>query len=631
MTIRRPSLAAGLLVAMGLSGLAQQAPPGQVPAPQAPAQGQQGQGQTGRGQRQGQNPARDRAQLPQGTGSISGRVLTADTGRPVKRARVMVLSGGRGGRGATTDDQGRYIVTDLGAGSYTVTGSKNGFVDAVYGQRRPQQPGTPVTLADAQAAANIDLRLTRGGVVTGTVQDEDGEALPRAIVTVQRYQYAGGERQLRPVGGDQTDDRGQYRVFGLPPGDYYVSATTTGLGQLLGRGMQQLAAGIGTLGGRAGAGRGGAGGLGAGVLGPLSGSDEPEPTGYAPTYFPGVVAAAEAGKVSVGPGQEVAGVDFQIRLVALATVSGIVGGADDVVPVMLMAEDAGGRGPLGGPLLTGRSQADGTFAITNVPPGRYVVIARSGGRNTGPKTAMQSIAVNGENIGGVSLMLQTGVSLSGNITVESSGTPAPIDYSGFRVDVPDVTPLPLGGGGRGGLAGGGGRAEKNGAFEVGNLLPGRHYIRITGGGQGQAPAQGQWALKTVLVAGQDVTDQPMDLKPGQNVENVTIVLTDRTTEIAGTVRDRTNAPATAMTVIAFSSDQQYWRAQSRHIQTARTDATGAFRVRGLPAGDYLLVAVDDVAQGEWFDPTYLEQARAAATRITLAEGEKKALDLKGSS
>ena len=115
----------------------------------------------------------------------------------------------------------------------------------MYGQRRPQQPGTPVTIADAQAAASVDLRLTRGGVITGHVHDEDGEALPRALVTVQRYQYVGGERQLRPAGADQTDDRGQYRVFGLPPGDYYVSATTTGLGELLGRGLQQLAAGIG--------------------------------------------------------------------------------------------------------------------------------------------------------------------------------------------------------------------------------------------------------------------------------------------------------------------------------------------------------------------------------------------------
>jgi hypothetical protein len=630
MTSQRLGLAAGLLVAMGLSGLAQQPAQGQAPpSPQGQAQGQN---QGGPGQRPGQ--ARDRAQLPQGTGSISGRVLTADTGRPVKRARVMVLGGGRAGRGATTDDQGRYTITDLGAGNYTVTGSKNGFVDAIYGQRRPQQPGTPVTIADAQAAANIDLRLTRGGVVTGTVHDEDGEALARAVVTVHRYQYVGGERQLRPAGTDQTDDRGQYRVFGLPPGEYYVSATTAG--QLLGRGLQQLAAGIGALGGRGG--RGGAGGRGAAVLGPLTGSDEPEPTGYAPTYFPGVVAAAEAGKVTVGPGQEMTGIDFQIQLVALATVSGMVAGADEVVPVVLVAEDAGGRGPLGGPMLTGRSQADGTFAISNVPPGRYLAVARSGGRNNDPRTAMQSIVVNGQNIGGLSLTLQPGVTLSGNITVESSGTPAPADYSGFRIDAPDLTPLPFGGGGgRGGLAGGAGRAEKNGTFLVGNLLPGQHYIRVMAGaagqgqGRGQAQGQGQWTLKSVIVAGLDVTDQPVDLKPGQNVENVTIVLSDRATEIAGTVRDGKSAPVSGITVIAFSSERQYWRAQSRHIQAARTDATGAFALRGLPAGDYLLVAVDDVDQGEWFDPAYLDQARASATRATLSEGEKKTMDLRGPS
>jgi hypothetical protein len=324
-----------------------------------------------------------------------------------------------------------------------------------------------------------------------------------------------------------------------------------------------------------------------------------------------------------------------------------------VVPVMLMAEEAGGRGPLGGPALAGRSQADGTFSVTNVPPGRYVAVARSGGGREGgaPKTGMQSIVVNGQNLGGVTLALQPPSTLSGNITVESSGTPAPADYSGFRIDVADVTPLPFGGGGgpgggRGGpLAGGGGRAEKNGSFQIGNLLPGRHYIRLAGapqaggqaqgrGGQGRggaAPteAPAQWTLKSVMLNGQDVTDQAVDLKPGQNVDNVTIVLSDRSTEISGTVRDNKNAPMAALTVIAFTADQQFWRAQSRHITTSRTDAAGAFRLRALPPGDYFVIATDNVEQGEWFDPAYLDQAKAGATRLTLSEGEKKVQDLRG--
>ena len=212
----RTMLLAGSL-ALAVTSVAAWAPE----PPAAPSQDQtqpaaQGGGRGRGGQRQQQT--RDRAQLPQGTAAIAGRVLTADTGRPVKRARVAVSGGGRGGgRTAVTDDQGRYVVDGLPAGSYTVTASKTGFVDAVFGQRRPLQPGTPIDVADAQQLANVDLRIVRGGVITGRVLDEDGEPLARALVTVQRYQYVRGERQLMAAGGDQTDDRGQYRVFGLPP------------------------------------------------------------------------------------------------------------------------------------------------------------------------------------------------------------------------------------------------------------------------------------------------------------------------------------------------------------------------------------------------------------------------------
>jgi hypothetical protein len=594
-----------LLVLAGGTGTAQPQPPA------GQAQQNQGQGQRGGG-RQGQ--PRDRAVLPQGTSSIAGRVLTADTGRPVKRARVVVAGGGRGGRSTTTDDQGRYVVQGIAAGNYTVSASRAGFVDAVFGQRRPLQPGTPVAIADGQAIANVDLRLTRGGVVTGRVLDEDGEALARALVTVQRYQYVRGERQLMPAGGDQTDDRGQYRVFGLPPGDYYVSASTAGLAEMLGRGLQQLAAGLG--------GRGG----GRGALAALAGN-EAEVSGYAPTYYPGVPSAAEAGRVTIAPGQELGGIDFQIQLVPLAVVKGIVAGVEDGANVLLVPHDSAALGPLRGQALNGRVQADGTFTIASVPPGRYIAVARSGGGRSGqPKMGTQPIVVNGQNVEGVTLVLQSGVTMSGNITVESYGTPAPADYSSFRVEAPEVDPLPIGGGGRGGAFGRpGDRVEANGSFTIGNLLPGPHYIRLAGQGQGQ----GQWTLKSVTVAGQDVTDLPLEIKPGVNVDNVTVVLTDRSTELTGTVRDAKGAPMSALTVIAFSTDQQYWRPQSRQIQAARTNQSGVYRMRGLPPGDYLVVVTDDVEQGEWFDPAYLEEVRGGAKRLSLTEGEKKTEDLRG--
>jgi Carboxypeptidase regulatory-like domain len=594
------------------AGQAQQQPP-QGQGAQPPAQGRAGNPQQ----------VRDRAQTPAGTATISGRVVAAETGRPVKRARVSAV-GGRGSRTVLTDDQGRYQIAELAAGNYTVSASKAGFVDGVFGQRRPLQPGTPVTLADAQAATNVDVRILRGGVITGHVGDEDGEPLPRALVTVQRYQYVRGERQLTTAGGDQTDDRGQFRVFGLPPGEYYVSASAVGLGEALGRGLQQLAAGLG-------AGRGGRGGFDPAAGAGAPGQADQTQTGYAPTYYPGVVSAAEAGKITLAPGQEFAGIDFQIQLVPLARVTGIVTGAPDVANVMLVPQEAsGGPGRLGMQALIGRAMADGAFTIPNVPPGHYTAIARSGGRSGDPRTAMQTVVVNGQNIDGVTLILQPGVTVSGNITVESSGTPSPADYSIFRVDLPDVDPLPGGGpagrgGGRGAVFGGSSTVQKNGAFSIANLQPGQHYVRVATGTQ----EAGAWNLKSVTIGGAEVADVPFELKPGQNVDTVTVVLTDRTTEIAGTVRTAQSAAVSAVTVIAFAADAQYWRPQSRRISTSRTGATGAYRIRGLPAGDYYLLAVDDVEQGEWFDPAYLDSVKDKATRVTLSEGDKKTLDLRG--
>jgi hypothetical protein len=141
----------------------------------------------------------------------------------------VVVGGGGRPRAASTDEQGRFQITGLPAGTYTVSAAKSGFVDGAFGQRRPSGPGTSVELTDGQQAANIDIKLARGGVVTGHVLDEQGEPLARAVVTVLRQQYVRGQKQLAPAGTDQSDDRG-YRVFGLPPGDYFV-ATAGGIEQ----------------------------------------------------------------------------------------------------------------------------------------------------------------------------------------------------------------------------------------------------------------------------------------------------------------------------------------------------------------------------------------------------------------
>src|SRR5207302_9158669 len=172
---------------------------------------------------------------PAPAGKISGRVVTADSGRPVKRARVLASAAElAGGRGTLTDDTGAFELADLPAGRYTVVASKTGFITLSFGQRRPMQAGTPLQLTDGQELKGVDFSLPRGGAIAGRILDEDGEPMPGASVRVMRYQYQQGDRRLVQAGGGQTDDKGQYRVWGLMPGDYYVTATARGVGPMFG-------------------------------------------------------------------------------------------------------------------------------------------------------------------------------------------------------------------------------------------------------------------------------------------------------------------------------------------------------------------------------------------------------------
>jgi sarcosine oxidase gamma subunit len=584
----------------------------QPPAGPPTGRGQRGgQGRAGRGGLQ--RPQRDNAApVPAGTGSIGGRVLAAETGRPVKRARVIVSGGGRP-YSATTDEQGRFRITALPAASYTISATKTGFVDSIYGQRRALQAGTPIELTDGQQLANVDVKMARGGVITGRVLDEDGEPLARALVTILRQQYLRGEKQLTTAGADQSDDRGQFRIFGLPPGDYYVSATAGGLEGPL----RQLLAGPG---------RGG-----------QAVDQSPASTGYAPTYYPGVITVSEAARVKLAPSQESTGIDFQLQLVPLATVKGtVVGGTATVV--MIPEEGGvggGGRGGGGGgrgigaALLGGRgglsatARQDGTFSISNVTPGRYTIIARSDGGGdfagqrmtpfAGSKTAVQSLIVTGEEVS-VVLTPVPGVQMSGTITLEASTTAVPKNLSSFRVNpvpIDSVASMPR-------IARPADGGEK-GQFSIPDVMGGRYLIR------GNGPAG--WTIKAVYVDGRDVTDQPIEVKT-DNVSGINVIFSDKISRLSGTVRDSRNAGVAGLTVIAFPADDALWSPQSRQIVSARTDQAGAYKLSALPPGEYLVVALDDVEQGEWFDPAFLEQTRDKATKVTISEGDQRTQDLK---
>jgi hypothetical protein len=581
-----------------------------------------------------QQPPRDtsaqKEAAPTPTGRISGRVVAADSGRPVKRARVFITSSEiPGGRGMLTDDTGVFDLTDLPAGRYTLTVSKSGFVSLAYGQRRPLQAGTPLQLGDGEQMKGIEFRLPRGGVISGRVVDEDGEAVPGAMVRVMRYQYMQGDRRLTPAGNGQTDDRGQYRVWGLMPGDYYVNALTrlpTANGRGFGPGGPGGPGGGGPGGGPF-AGRGGriggagidpatiaaAGGANAAMF--FNSGDDQEQVNYAPTYYPSATSVNDARAVTVGVSQEVADINIGLQLVRTSRIAGRVMNPDGTVTtggnVNLMPDTGGGRAGQIGQNYGGRILRDGSFTIANVPPGRYTLRAR--GEGDTPQFGVQPLSVDGGDMGDVTIVLSAGAAITGTITFQPGATQVP-DPTSIRISAPSTDQVAFG-------PQANARVDADGRFTLTGVSTGQHMIRPAGNMRG-------WVLRSVTLDGRDVTDTPIEVRAGQTLTNVAIVFTDKITQVTGTITTESGTPVPDFTVLAFPTDPSLWRPQARQIMTTRPDQTGKYTLRGLPPADYYIVTVDPAEQGEWFDPGYLDAHRAGAARITLADGDVKTQDFR---
>jgi protocatechuate 3,4-dioxygenase beta subunit len=577
--------------------------------------------------RPGEAPKRDTPAAQQEVqlapmGKISGRVLAANDGRPVRRARAYVSAPQLPeGRGTLTDDNGVFELTELPAGRYTLTVSKTGFVTLSYGQRRPLQAGTPLQLDEGQQMEKIEFRLPRGSVIAGRVLDELGDAMPGVSVRVMRYQYAQGERQLVPAGGAQTDDQGAYRVWGLNPGEYYINAVAQNF---------NFGPGRGGPGGRGAAGPGGRGGPGRGFAGSGRGAANVPPGGlldsgvndellkaYAPTYYPGVGSINESRPVTVTVGQELLDVNFNLLLVRTAQVTGTVTNADGSLTysgqVSLAPDTGAGAGGRGQPGVNFNSRIDweGRFSIGNVPPGRYTLRAR--GTDTDPPLfAVQPLSVASGDATDISVILFPGASIAGTVSFEGTDPP---DMSRVRVTAPSAEsegtlgPNPNA------------RVDKDGNFTLDGVSAGSHWIRSGGQLNG-------WTLKSVLVNNRDIVDTPIELRSGEALGNVGLIFTNKHQEINGTVTNEQGQPVTDYTVLAFGVDPDLWRPLARQIATARPDQNGKFQIRTLPPGNYYLVTVDPAEQGEWFEPAFLDQHRIAAARVTLGDGDIKTQDFK---
>jgi hypothetical protein len=538
-------------------------------------------------------------QPARGTASVSGRVVAADSGRPIGGARVLLSSSRSGAQSRTgrTDASGRFEIEGLPAGLYDVTVTKEGYIRASVGGRASTGEDSSMAIVEGQRVEKLVFELVRGGVITGRVLSEDGDPLPRLQVRALRVHYTLGERRLTVTESDRTDDRGEYRLFGLSPGRYYVAATMTP-DDVIGRSDREQAA---------------------------SGDER---LGYAATYYPTTTMLSQAMPIAVAGGVEVRGIDFMALSTQLAEVSGAVISPGSVAraSVHLIPDEAGA-----GATRSGIVSQDGTFRIRDVAPGSYLVVARDMGESpgTGPHRttrpfAVQSMVVAGHNISGIVLVLGSGATISGTMIFQSGhGRPAP-HFSAVHITLHSQSAT--------GLSPSASVPDTDGAFVVTGVPPVPVLLRATVASQrGQGPDASQWHLKEVWVSGRDVIDTPFQTGPDQQLADVMLVFGDRVTTLRGTLKDSRGAGVPFRPVVVFPADEMLWaQPHSRRLRVVRTNDGGGFEVRGLPPGHYLVHALDRSNEHEWNDPDVLKALRLRAVAVVLDEDHVASVHLSGS-
>jgi len=512
-------------------------------------------------------PARDAGPEPTGTGRIRGRVVDAETGLALRDTLLTVSGGGlRTGRNVGTDDEGRYEFENLPAGRFNLSATKPGYMTLAYGQRRPFESGRPIELGERQTLETVDFAVPRGGVIVARVADENGEPLANIRVLAQRYRFSGGERRLVQVNQSYqgTDDRGEVRVYGLPPGEYYVSAQPP-----------PAAAGVGfTEDGRS----------------------------FVTTFFPGTPSTDNAERVTVQVGKEV-NASFALVAARLARVSGVVRRGDGS-PAGRGSVSISGRTP--GTFGRGATtQPNGTFTFVDLAPGEYS-LQGSFGPPPERELGRMTLTVAGADISGVVVPLGRGGTIRGRLRFDAD-PPADIRLNTQRVLFTSPN------------SGNSATVDESGTFVIGNLFdPG--VIRL------QLPPPG-WFLKSVTLGGRDVTDVPIAAESGADVTGVEVMLTQKRAEISGGAVDNKGAAVNDYTAVFFPEDRAQWTNMSRLFGTARPDQRGRFRLAGLPAGKYLAVAVDYLETGSERDPDLLDRLRERSTPVTLGDGESKDITL----
>jgi hypothetical protein len=501
---------------------------------------------------------------------VRGTVVDAASGKPLAMVRMRLATvkpSATPDHHARTDADGRYEFRDVAPGPVHVTASKARYVTLQHGQVPPATSGRPIEITAGAVLERIDISLPRASAITGRIVDDFGEPVEHASVGAMRMRFVNGRRQLAQVAMAPTNDNGEYRIPALQPGSYYVVASERGAG---------------------------------------FGASMDADIGFARTAYPAATTTEGARPVDVRAGLDTQGVDIALLPARTARVSGLVLNRDGQPASNAWAVlQAGGAGPgagLGGDMRTG---ADGRFEFPRVLAGRYELHVRGGGVREG---AILPLVVSDDT---ELVVPMVSARMTGRVVPPEGAAGSP---KGVTISLQPITETNAFG------VGFGGSPNPDWTFDF-DFLVGPRVVRTLVLPDG-------WFLRGVYRDGDEVIDEVFAFTTNEVVSGIEIVLTTEAAEVTGTIAGADGEPCGACTAIVFAEDPARWRHPSRFIHAARPDQQEVFRLRGLPPGQYLVAAVEEVEDGEWLDPEFLDRLRSRAERLDLRTARSAALALK---
>jgi hypothetical protein len=577
-------------------------------------------------------PARPMAS---GTGMISGRIVDAATGAPIAGAQLY-LHQTRGDLLPPRSEQkdsgldGTFVFSDLPAGEFEILASAAGYLEGALGKRRADGREAWIRLAESERFDRAIIEMFREARVTGVVVDEHGDPVKNAFVAALRRAPNGG-RTFEVAGeSPRTDEKGQYRIARLIPGEYVIALSvlhyTWSQSPLSTESNPCIAVPppppganpndpkppppplprpVGTL---------------YSELWPITGPRDDgsgEPKTYRTTFYPNVNDIQRASAVRLESGETRDGVDFRLDPVRGTFVRGRIvmpdgrqiGNASELALNPTYVRPERWQSPLEA---RGYIAKDNTFTFLDLPPGRYTLslsLATSGGCDAISRSAddidtRMTIDVPPAGLDDVEVSLLTTFRAMRHIVLEqSSGTKPPplLDIYFSRTD-----------GGEGASSG-----MEPGPQEATGFYPGEYIVKAS-----ENALEGRWFVASITSGGADLTASPLDVT-GPNIKDIVITFTDAPSRVDGTVTGAAGQRVDDATVVAFPIDARFWPRAHQSLMRFPLDRAigGKYRFPHLIPGEYFLVAVDEREMGAWPSETMLRTLATRATPVRVQAGK----------